>query len=79
LVAVSLFNGQQGRVVVSIQQPGALPDVSIGPGPHDVLGLTFSRATGAAFNPSALLFANTEATASSTGVTFTNGLALSYL
>jgi len=79
LVAVTLFNGQQGRVVVSIQQPGGLPAVSVAPGPHDVLGLTFSRATGAAFNPSALLFANSEATASSAPIAFTNGLALSYL
>ena len=79
LVAVSLFNGQQGRVVVSIQQPGGSPDVQVAPGEHAVLILSFSRVTNTAFNPSALLFANTEATAASTPIDFANFVALSYL
>lgn len=79
LIAVSLFNGQQGRVVVSIQQPGGLPDVQVAPGERDVLSLSFTRVTNTAFNPSALLFANTEATAASVPIAFTNSLAISYL
>jgi hypothetical protein len=78
LVAVTLFNGQQGRVVVSIQQPGGLPDVAVGADPQVVLSLSFRSVAGVTFGSTALTFANAETTAASTAISFLSGLALSY-
>lgn len=78
LVAVTLSNGQQGRVVVSIQQPGGLADVTVGAGQHDVIVLSFRRVTGVTFAPIPLTFDNAEATSASAVIAFANGLALSY-
>lgn len=78
LVAVTLFNGQQGSVVVSIQQPGGLPDVAVGVDPQVVLSLSFRSVAGATFVSTPLTFANAEATAASTAISFLSGLALSY-
>ena len=79
LPAVTLLDGQPGRVVVSIQQVGGVL-VSVGPGQHVVLKLYFRRAGGATFGPTALDFdlGKSEATSASTAIGFENGLALSY-
>ena len=79
LIVARLYNGQPGRLVVSIQQPGGLPPVDVAPGQHDVLSFSFSRASTTAFNPTALLFENAEATSASSPVTFVSNLAISYL
>jgi len=78
LVAVTLFNGQPGRVVVSIQEFGGLPDVAAGAGQNVVLSLSFRRAAGTTFGPTPLMLENAEATAASTAIGFVDGLALSY-
>jgi len=78
LVAVSLFNGQPGRVVVSIQEFGGFADVAVGAGQHNVLSLSFRRVTGATFGPTPLTLENAEATTASTAISFASGLALSY-
>lgn len=78
LIAVTLFNNQPGRVVVSIQQPGTEPDIPVPAGESTVLSLSFGLATGTSFAPSALLFDNTAATAESVPINFTSALALSY-
>jgi hypothetical protein len=78
LIAVTLLNNQQGRVVVSIQQPGALPDVLVTAGQHVVLVLSFRTVTGATFGPTSPTFENALATSASATITFTSGLALSY-
>jgi len=78
LVAVTLFNGQPGRVVVSIQEFGGLPPVQVGAGQHVVLSLSFRRAAGTTFGPTPLAFENAEATSASPAVNFAAGLALSY-
>jgi len=78
LVAVSLENGVPGKVVVSIQQPGADPNVSVTTGQHPVLTLTFAGASGMSFTPTPLGFENFEATSSSVPITFSSSLALSY-
>lgn len=78
LIAVALNNGQPGDVVVSIQQGGGDPPVSVAPGQHIVLTLSFRRASGVNFSPTPLPFANSEATGASTAIGFTSGLALSY-
>jgi hypothetical protein len=78
LIAVSLFNNQPGRVVVSIQTPAGSPDVSVAPGQHVALSLSFQRSAGMVFGPSPLTLENAEATSASATITFANGLALSY-
>ena len=78
LVAVTLFNGLPGRVVVSIQQVGGDPDVSVAPGQHVVLSLSFRRAAGTTFGPRPLALENAEATGASTAIGFSSVLALSY-
>ena len=78
LVAVTLYNGQPGRVVVSIQETGGAADVSVAPGQHAVLNLSFQTATGVAVTPTPVVFANPEATAASTTISFASALALSY-
>ena len=76
LIAVSL--AQAGRVVVSIQQTGGNPDVSVGPGQHVVLSLAFQRVTNATFAPTPLPLENTEATSASATISFGSGIAIAY-
>jgi len=78
LVAVALSNGQQGRVVVSIQQPGGLPDVAVGTGQQTIVSLSFRRVSGASFGPTPLNFENAEAIAASPAIVFSDALALAY-
>ncbi len=73
-----MFNGQPGRVVVSIQQPGTSADVSVVPGQHLGLSLIFRRATGATFTPTPLAFENMEATNASTAIGFASSLTLAF-
>jgi len=56
LVLVRLSNGDQGRVVVSIQQVGGVPDVEVGAGQHIVLSLSLRRVAGATSDPTPLGF-----------------------
>ena len=76
LVAVSLSSA--GRVVVSVQQTGGDPAVTVPSGQSVVLSLTFQRAAGATFGPTPLGIENSEATSPSTPITFASGVALSY-
>lgn len=78
LIGVTLSNGQQGRVVVSIQQIAGLAAVPVDPGAHDVLSLSFKTVAGATFGATPLMFENTEATTASAVIGFANGLALSF-
>ena len=78
LIGVTLYNGQEGRVVVSIQQPGALPAVVVPAGQNVMLSLAFARVTGATFSSTSIAFENTEATTASATITFASVLALSY-
>ena len=78
LIAVTLFNGQQGRVLVSVQRKGADPPVTVTPGQHVVLSLSFRIAAGASFSAAPLTFENTEATNASAAIAFGSSLALSY-
>jgi len=78
LVAVTLLNGLPGHLVVSIQEFGGLPNVSVGAGQHTVLSLTFRRTAGMSFAPTPLAFANADATSASATITFSSGVALSY-
>ena len=78
LIVVTLANGQQGRLVVSIQLPGGQSDSTVAPGEHSVLTLAFSRVSGITFAPSSLTFENTDATSASAPIAFTSALALSY-
>jgi hypothetical protein len=78
LVAVALANGQPGDVVVSIQQTGGSPDVSVAAGQHPVLSLSFQTATGVTVSPTPMVFANPQATSASATITFASALALSY-
>jgi len=78
LILVSLENGVPGRVVVSIQQPGSSPNVTVPAGQFGVLALTFARASGMSFTPTPLAFENFEATSASVAIAFTSDLALSY-
>jgi len=77
LIAVTLFDGQPGRVVVSIQNTeGAL--VTVGAGQQPALSLSFRRVSGIQFPPTPVALENAEATGASTTITFANGLSLSY-
>jgi hypothetical protein len=78
LVAVSLYNGLPGRVVVAIQQPGTLSDVAVDGTQHVVLALSFQRVSGATFGPSQLSLENAEATGASAAISFASVLALAY-
>lgn len=80
LVAVGLSNGEPGDLVVSIREFGGVVDpVSVGPGQHVVLSLSFRRASEMnSFSPTALTFQNAEATTASTTIDFGSALALSY-
>ena len=78
LVAITLFNNQQGRVVVSVQEFGGLPAVSVAPGSHVVVELSFRRVSGATFGPTPLSFENTDATTASSSIAFSSSLALAY-
>jgi hypothetical protein len=78
LIAVGLFNGTQGRLVVSVQQPGGLPDVTIGAGQQTILALSFRRVSGATFGPTPLTIENADATGASASVTFVSTLKLAY-
>ena len=78
VLAVLANHGEQGRVVVGIQQVGTLEDVAVSSGQHLVLSLSFRRVTGATFDPTPLMFDLAEATHASATVTFADGLALGY-
>jgi hypothetical protein len=78
LILVSLEDGLPGRVVVSVQAPGADPDILVTPGPHTVITLSFKTVTGVSVAPTPLTFENEETTPTTTGVTFSSGLTLSY-
>jgi hypothetical protein len=78
LIVVSLQNGVPGRVVVSVQAPGADPDVQVAAGQHVVISLSFKTVTGVTVAPTPLTFENQETTPTTTGVTFSSGLMLSY-
>jgi hypothetical protein len=78
LVLAALGNGQQGSVVVGIAQVGTVDDVTVLPGQHLVLSLSFRRVAGATFDPTPLMFDMAEATDASATVTFEDGLALGY-
>lgn len=77
LVAVGLFQGEQGHLVVSVQQPGGQPDVSVGPGAATVVRLRFRRKITSAFGPVPLAIDNAAAIDSSPAIQFGSGLALS--
>jgi hypothetical protein len=78
LIAVTLFNGLPGQVVVSIQQPGTDPGVVVPTGPQSVLSLSFRSVAGAVYGPTQLLFVNTDATSASAPISFSSSLVLSY-
>jgi hypothetical protein len=78
LVLAALGNGQQGSVVVGIAQVGTVDDVTVSPGQHPVLSLSFRRVAGATFAPTPLMFDMAEATDASATFTFEDGLALGY-
>jgi hypothetical protein len=78
LVAVSLSGGQQGRVVISIQQVAGSAAASVAAGSHAVLDLSFRTVAGVTFAGAPLTFENAEATTASAAIAFTSGLALSY-
>ncbi len=78
LVLVALANGQQGRVIVAVQQVGTLPDVAIAAGQHWVISLSFRRLAPTTFDATPLTFDRAQATAASATITFTDGLALAY-
>jgi hypothetical protein len=80
LLVASLFNGQPGQVVVSIQQVGGAPDVVVSAGQHVALTLSFRRVAGVTFGATPLDFdpATAEATNASAAIGFASGLALAY-
>ena len=78
LVIVALAGGQQGHIVVGIQQIGTVADVVVTPGQHVTLSLSFRTVAGATFDPTPLTFDRAEATAALPAVTFADGLALGY-
>jgi hypothetical protein len=78
LIAVSLYNGLPGRLVVSIQEYGGLADVTVGAGQHTVMSLSFRRTSGVNFSPTPLTFENAEASTASAAIGFGSALALSY-
>jgi len=77
-VLAVLANGQQGRVVAAIQQPGDLAAVSVATGEHDVRSLSFRRVAGANLGPTPLTFERAQATAASPAINFASGLAVEY-
>lgn len=78
LIAVTLFNGNQGRLLVSVQQPGGLDAAAVGPGQSTILSLSFGRKGGATFGPTPLQFENAEATGASASIGFTSDITLAY-
>jgi hypothetical protein len=78
LVGVSLFDGVQGRIVVSIQQPGGLPDVAIPAGQNVTLSLSLARVSGATFASTPIAFENAEATGASSAINFGGTVSVSY-
>jgi len=78
LILVALANGQQGRIVAAIQQPGNLSAVPVSPGEHEVISLSFRRLGADTFDPTPLTFERTQATATGVTLTFADGLSLSY-
>lgn len=75
---IAVTESPAGRVIVSIQQPGGSPAVSVGTGQHGVLSLTFTRQGTATFPPAAVTFQNSEATSASAAITFSSGLSIAY-
>lgn len=78
LILVALANGQQGRLVAAIQQPGDLPDVTVATGEHLVISFSFRRVAAATFDPTPLTFERAQATTASTTITFASALTLEY-
>ena len=79
LVGVGLENDLPGKVVVSIQQVGGAPDVSVATGQQVVaISLSFRTPTGVTVAPTPLIFGSDDATNASAVVTFSSGLMLSY-
>ena len=75
LIAVS--SPAEGRVIVGIQQTGDLPPISVTPGQHVVLSLTFEVA-GPTFPSTPLGMENTQATNASAPISFDSGTAIAY-
>jgi hypothetical protein len=78
LITVALAGGQQGRLVVAMNQLGGEPDYEVGPGTSSLLHLTFQRTPGATFSTTPLQFENTQAIGASTTIEFNGALAFSY-
>jgi hypothetical protein len=80
LVGAAVPDGQPGRVVVSIQQAGGDPDVTVVAGQHVVMSLSFRVAAGATFGATPLAFdaSQSEATNPSTAISFASGLTLAH-
>jgi hypothetical protein len=76
LIAVSSVTA--GRVIVGIQQPGDQPAVTVTPGQHVVLNLSFRVAPGATFPATPLGVENTQATTASAPISFASGTAIAY-
>jgi hypothetical protein len=77
-VLVALANGQQGRVVAAIQQPGNLSAVAVSTGEHQVLSFSFRRLGADTFDPTPLTFERAQGTGAVPAITFANGLSLGY-
>ena len=67
-----------GRVIVSIQQPGTDPAVTVGPGQHVVMSLMFKRAPAATFTPTPIGIENTDATGASASISFASATMIAY-
>jgi hypothetical protein len=67
-----------GRVIVSIQQPGSDPAVTVGPGQHVVMSLMFKRAPAATFTPTPIGIENTDATGASAPISFASATMIAY-
>jgi len=78
LILTGLANGQQGRLIVAIQQPGDQGDVGVAAGVHPVFNLSFRRVGTDTFDPTPVSFERANATAAVPTVTFANGLSVGY-
>ena len=77
LIAVS-SQVAPGRVIVSIQQTGGDPAITVGPGQHVVMSLMFKRAAGATFTPTPIGIENTDATGATAPISFASGTMIAY-
>ena len=73
-VGVQLVQGRQGRVTISVVQPGGAPDVRVGPGRSTVLTLHFTRVVTREFDPVAFEMQNATAIDASAPIQFGPGL-----